>query len=437
MINLKKMRKFGFGLLAASTVAMLGACGQSPTDSGDVVTIEYWHVNSDAFGGAAVEWIIDTFNELHNDIQVVGRFNAGMYTGLMSNLTAEVAAGGNPSVVQVGWAMMEYFESTFPFVTPQELIENFASEDDQDWLERNFLPNVLELAESRSGIQLGLPYAISTPVMFINQDLLREAGLPEEGPQTWPEVAEFARQIRETTGRFGLYMQEPNDSWATQALIESNGARVVDYVNGQLMAAFASAEGIEAWELYASLVEDGSALHITWEEGINAFAAGEVGMLFTTIARRAHLQETAEFDITATPAPTWPGNPRRIPAGGALIGVMAQTEAEQRASWEFLRFLYSFEAVAQWVKGTGFMPQIVGVEQEHEGLRNFLAENDMMQASLNQMDSTVNWVAFPGDDGILIEQMMLDMRDRILGGHVGVEEALTTTQDEINAILGN
>lgn len=435
------MKKFKKSFLLIPTLLgsafLFAGCGNNTAqaDEENVTTIEYWHVNSDAFGGAAVEWIIDTFNEQNPHINVVGRFNADMYSGLMSNLQAEVAAGRYPAVVQVGWAMMDHFEANFPFTQPQELIERFGTDEDQDWLDRNFLPNVLELAETRNGNQIGLPYAISTPVMFLNVDLLREAGLPEEGPETWLEVADFARTIREETGRFGLYIQEPADSWATQALIESNGARVVTYDDGSLEATFASPEGIEAWELYADLIADEAALHISWDEGVNAFASGEVGMLFTTIARRAHVQDTAAFEVTATPAPTWPGNPRRIPAGGAAIGVMAQTDAELEASWEFLRFLYSFDSVAQWVMGTGFMPPIVDVSEEHAELAAFLAENEMMHASLNQMDSIVNWVSFPGNNGLRIEQMLLDMRDRILGGHQDVEEALTSTQNEINSLL--
>ena len=440
MKNLK-LRKVFFFLLVISSGLIVTACGGNGGGSGsgddsDVVVIEYWHVNSDAFGGAAVEWIIDAFNEEYaGQFEVVGRFNADMYGGLMSNLQAEVAAGRHPAVVQVGWALMDHFEANFNYTTPEELIERFGTEEDQDFLERMFLPNVLELAETRGGTQLGLPWAISTPVLFINQDILREAGLPEEGPETWHEVAEFARQIRDETSAFGIYIQEPADSWATQALMESNGARIIeDAGDGNIQATFASPEGIEAYQLYADLVADGSALHISWDEGVNAFVAGEIGMLYTTIARRAVIQEGADFDVTATPSPTWPGNERRIPAGGAMHGVLAQTDEQLEAAWAFLRFVYSYEAVAEWVMGTGFMPSIVGVA-ESDYLSGFLAENEMMQASLNQMDATVNWVSFPGDNGLRIEQMLLDMRDRILGGHQEVEEALRETQDAINAIL--
>ena len=114
--------------------------------------------------------------------------------------------------------------------------------------------------------QVGIPYSLSTPVLYINKDILREAGLPESGPETWEQVQEFAKVIKEKTGKYGFYMQEPADFWAQQAVIESNGGKMLTEVN-EFQATFASEEGIEAMELYSDMVKDGSALHISFEEG--------------------------------------------------------------------------------------------------------------------------------------------------------------------------
>ena len=398
------------------------------------IRIEYWNVNSEVFGGPSVDRLINEFNSMQDRIEVVSRFNPNMYRGLMSNLQAEVAAGRFPAVVQVGWAMIDYFHANFPYTPPQVAIDRYFPED-ANFLAENFLPNILALAEARDGTQVGLPYAISTPVMFINRDLLRAAGLDENGPQTWHEVDAFARQIRERTGRFGLYVQEPADSWGTQAILESNGARFLVYKDGRPQAAFACEEGIEAYTLYANLVRDGVALHISWDDGVNAFGAGEIGMMYTTIARRHQLQTMATFDLAATASPTWGDKPRRVPAGGALLAILAQTPAERAAAWEFLRFMYSQSSIAEWVIGTGFIPPTTRVSEENERLRNFLAENEMMVPAIEQLEGVVQWAAFPGDAGLRAEQMMIDKRERILGGHQGVREALIQAQNEINAIL--
>jgi len=425
-------------LFVIFTMVALTACseegGNGAGGSSERVVIEYWHVNSEVFGGPAVETMIEQFNASQDRIEVVGRFNADMYRGLISNLQAEVAAGRHPAIVQVGWAMIDYFDANFPHTEPQAVIDAHFPED-ATFIADNFLPSMLGLANTRDGRLIGLPYAVSTPVMFINRDLLIEAGLDENGPQTWEEVNEFARQIHEVTGRFGLYIQEPADSWATQALLESNGARILEYNNGRFETNFATPEGIEAFEMYADLVLDGAALHIGWDDGVNAFAAGEVGMLFTTIARRQQLQNTAEFDLFATMAPVWEGTPRRIPAGGCMVSILAQTPEEQAAAWEFMRFLYSHESVAEWTMGTGFIPPTIGAVSGSERLQVFLEENDMMTPAIEQLSGVVPWAAFPGDAGLQAEQLMIDKREQILGGHQGVAEALTEAQNAINAIL--
>lgn len=58
-----------------------------------------------------------------------------------------------------------------------------------------------------------------------------------------------------------------------------------------------------------------------------------------------------------------------------------------------------------------------------------------MKAAIEQMDGVVSWTSFPGDAGLQAEQLLLDMRDQILGGQVSVEDGLKNTQDQINALL--
>ena len=44
---------------------------------------------------------------------------------------------------------------------------------------------------------MGIPYSISNPVLYLNQDILKAAGLDENGPKTWEEVQTFSKIIKE------------------------------------------------------------------------------------------------------------------------------------------------------------------------------------------------------------------------------------------------
>lgn len=397
----------------------------------DKIKIEYWHVNSDKQGGKTVKELVKKFNESQDKIEVIEKFNPDMYKGLMQNLQASAATGTTPDVVQVGWAFLDYFSENFEYTEPQTLVEKFETEN-KNYLNDTFLPNVLKLAQNNEGKQVGIPYSISNPVLYINKDLLKAAGLSEEGPKTWKEVKEFSLKIKEKTGKQGLYFQQPADNWATQALLESNGAKFI--TDGK--ASFASPEGIEAYQLWADMVlVDKTCPNVSWDEGVQSFIQGDIAMLYTTIARRKQVQENANFDVTAIKSPGFEGKEVMLPAGGAMLAVTSKDEAKMEASWEFLKFLYSVENVAEWTKGTGYVPPRKGVAEDEKGLKQFLAENLMMKPAIDQMDKVVPWASFPGASGLEAEQKLLDMRDKILTGKLPVKDALEQTQNEINKLI--
>lgn len=405
------------------------------SSSGGKTVIEYWHCNAETQGGLVVDELVKQFNESNDHIQVVAKYNPDMYKGLMQNLQAEAAAGNSPALVQIGWAFLDYFSNNFSYVSPQEAIDKFDKED-ADFLQDKFLPNVLELAVNSEGSQVGIPYSLSNPVLYINKDILREAGLPEEGPATWQEVSEFAKTVKEKTGKYGFYMQEPADFWAQQGLIESSGAKMLTTnAEGKKEAAFATEDGIEAMQLMADMVKDQTALHISWEEGCQSFIDGNCAMLYTTIARRASVQKGAQFDVATVKSPLWNDKERMVPAGGCFLAITAQGDDQVKAAWEFEKFLYSVESMAAWTEGTGYVPPRKDVAGAENGLKTFLAENKMMNAAIEQMDGVVPWTAFPGDAGLQAEQMLLDMRDQILGGQVTAEQGMKATQDAINQLL--
>ena len=283
--------RFAAMILTGAMAAAMAVPAVSYAGDTDKIKIEYWHCNSEEQGGKTVDELVQKFNESNDHIEVTAKYNPDMYKGLMQNLQAEAATGNYPAVVQIGWAFLDYFSNNFSYTSPQDAIDKFDSED-STFLSDNFLPNVLNLAVNSKGDQVGIPYSLSNPVLYINKDLLKEAGVSEDGPATWEEVAQFAKAVKEKTGKYGFYMQEPADFWAQQALIESNGASMLTKdADGKAQASFASDEGAEAMQLVADMVKDGSALHVGWDEGCQSFIDGNCAMLYTTIARRASVQE--------------------------------------------------------------------------------------------------------------------------------------------------
>ena len=75
------------------------------------------------------------------------------------------------------------------------------------------------------------------------------------------------------------------------------------------------------------------------------------------------------------------------------------------------------------------------VAEAEEGLKSYIAENKKIPAPKTQMDGVVSWTSIPVDAGLQAEQLLLDVRDRILSGSISAREGLTETQTKINALL--
>ena len=426
--------------LACVGALALGAigCGNSSSQTAKTTgktTIEYWHVNAESFGGQTVKQLVDQFNKENPDIEVVAKYNPDMYKGLTQNLQASMASGKNPDVVQMGYSYLNYAGDNLKYVDIQDLINKQAPED-KTYLQDNFLPNILNLATTDGGKQIGLPYSMSVPVLYYNPDLFKQAGLdPNQPPKTWQEVTEYAKTIKEKTNTVGFFMQEYADNWAQQALIESNGGQMLTKKDGKTVAAFDSPEAAQAYQVLADMVKDGSGLHATNEEAFQAFLSGKLAMVCTTIGKRENFEKSAKFTVMATQFPTFGDKPRKVPAGGNLLMVFSQSPEKQKAAWRFVKFLESPAALAVWTKGTGYMPPRKGVTEDPNGLKDFVAQNKNMQAAMAQTPSIVKWASFPGANSLQAEQALIDVRDVILSGKQAASAALSEAAAKVNALL--
>lgn len=404
--------------------------------SNEKVKIEYWNINSERLGASTVDDLVNGFNESQDKYEVVNRYIPGEYEGLIANLQAEVAAGNAPAVIQLGWQNLNYYANNFPYASPTEIVANYFPED-ETFLEDNFLPNVLDLATNSEGVLIGMPYSLSTPLIYYNADIYEEAGLDKNvGPVSWEEVIEFSKQIKDETGKYGLYTREGGDNWTQQAIMESNGATMMEEKDGKTVATFASEEGIEAFQKYADMVlVDKTCLHATWDEGVQAFLNGEVAMLHGTSGYVNTVQSSAGFDVRSVPSPYWEGHQASAPAGGNMLAIPTQNPEEQKAAWEFIKYLVSIEGMAMWTEGTGYIPTRDGVLEAEEGLKAFVEENELFRPAVEQLVNVSPWASFPGDSGVEAEQILVNTREEILSGSVDARTGLTEAQEKINDLL--
>ncbi len=438
--------------ICIALVLGLAACGGSsaPAPSGTpsgggngssaqewpATTIEYWHINSETQGGPAVERLIEKFNQTNGkNITVIGKFTSNAYQGVAENLQAALAISEYPGVVQVGWNYLNYFAENFPqFTSPIEIIEKYAPQD-AGFLESKLLDNIRDLSISAQGVMLGLPYATSTPVMFINADLFKQAGLdPDNPPRTLKEAIAAGQQIKDKTGNEGFYIEVIANTYALNPLMLSTGAEMYEIKDGKPVATFYTPQVVDVFTTWQNGFKTGACTNIGSEEALGAFASGKIGMLIATVGKSAYMQESCKFDLRTAAYPT-SGDHYSLCVGGNMLVCVAGEEDKIRASWEFMKFLYEDESMTEWVLGTGYLPTTKTAVENSEKLKTYLAENALIQPAINTFGNAVAWTSWPGPNGLQVDQVLIDMRDAIISNNADPNATIKKAQDDINALL--
>ena len=386
------MKKF-FAMLLA--VVMLASCA-SFAMADEPTTITVWHRWSGS-NEAFLNEVLDAFQAEHPEVKIEVSAKAGEYFELLQSMIAATE------------------------MDPVPVKDLAPSEEAYNAVTGKFLDTTLALGQW-DGVQVGLPIACSTMVMYVNMDIFAEAGLTEADiPQTWEQLEEVCKIIKEKTSHSGTGIQLP-DNWGDQALIFSAGGELlsadkehVDFTN----------EGIvKAISMWQRLYNEGYIPLCTNNELYSNFTAGDVAMYFTSVMSLATLREYCAFNMDVCPVPAFEGHQKQLPVGGAAMISFSKDEAKKAAVWSFLDY-FANEGVKTFVK-TGYLnPTTTEVEVV-----------DGQEAAYAQMDSVRPWECWPGGSaGLEIDSMWISTRTDIIQNNMDVVETLSNLADECNALL--
>lgn len=426
---------FTIAVLAITTVG-LPATGQPETAaSTEPVEVTFMHV----FGGArgeAIGRVVDAFNASQDEIVVTHENVPGWYGGLLERLQQLAVARQLPEVAIMGLSSSNYMREGLSIVSAEEYI------DRDGYSTSDFIPEMLELAQdSQTGEQYALPYAISTPLIYVNKDLMREAGIDaSEAPDSWEELREWARIAHEThEDAHGIAFQLDYDTWQFQQLLESFGGEMADVESQEIL--FNREAGRRVMDMWTGMMhDDGSWPNISGGEAADNFINGSLAMIVATTGNLARFNEAANFDLGILLLPEYDDmqrrNQRRIPAGGSNIYIMPTTPEKQDAAWEFIQFALSPESTKVIVEELGYMSPRQSLLGESGLLTDFVAANPQALRSYEQIDDLVGWYNWPGTTGARITQAMLDNFYAAFNQEQSGHEALDNAAAEAERILG-
>ena len=334
-------------LLLGATFLALGATG-APAQEVEL-TFRYAYENVDEIRAG-----LDVFEEQNPGISVTLERIA--FKDARDQFIREAATGGGPDVLHLAFVWIKDLGAAEACMQLNELIEQQGiGEVGFD----DFIATDLVFGEDDESIY-GVPFATDTWAMVYNTDVMAEAGI-EQVPQTWDELLEASRKVKQNTDKVGFGFaagaSSANTIWflANFNWWSDGGSLVVDDGQGGYEVGISPEQVAEVIEYFDTYLKEG--LTTEGSLGLDNWAAPEVLEpmirgeqfaavlpVFTAVQMFDDWRERnpgKDLPFTTAMTPHGSGEPTTH-LGGQSLCVNANTEHPEEA-WKLMQWLNSWE----------------------------------------------------------------------------------------------
>jgi multiple sugar transport system substrate-binding protein len=399
----------------------------------DVTITFYNYLLGNAAIGKGAQTLIDEFEASHPHIHIEPV--SVPVTELIGRVQADVATGTPPDIAQLAFKAMDIVVNGFGATA----LEDIVSEEEWKQNFEGFSPKGLDLGKY-DGKTYGLPFTFSTPVLFYNADLLRQAGLDAENPPaTWEEVTKAALQIKEKTGIEGFHyggLSPSSGDWIIQSLIASNGGSVISSDRKTLQ--FDSEQSIQAIQMWRGLVDSGAHDKLNDNEAIEAMTQGKLGMFVYTSAVQSTLLKGAEaggWELQAAELPAFQGKETKPMNSGSALFILSQDEEKKKAAWEFMKFVTSERGYSIITSEIGYLPLRTSILDDPKHLKDWAAKNPLIQPNIRQLERLTPAVAFPGQNFGQISTILMNAIQKSVMTNADVAKVMQAAQKEAQQLM--
>ncbi|SOC52706.1 sn-glycerol 3-phosphate transport system substrate-binding protein [Blastococcus aggregatus] len=367
------------GAAAIAALTLTGCAGTGSADdagaSGDgpVETLTFWSNHPGESKEVETE-LLEAF-EAETGIEVNLVTAGKSYEEVAQKFNAALSGGELPDVVVASDVTWFNFALT-DAITPMDELWEAGDVDSEGYVDS------LREDYAFEGEHYALPYARSTPLFYYNKAMWSAAGLPDRGPATWDEWAEWAPKLAAANAGIAP-MVLPDGSnyldWYFQGMVWTFGGSYSD----EWDMTFTSDETIEAGTF---LQDQYRQEHIAVSnDANNQFGAGQAAALMQSTGSLKGLTSAAQFDIGTA---FLPGPPPGCPTGGAGLAIPERISDERKeAALQLIEFLTSTDNTVTFSQATGYMP-VQKDAVDHPDMKPFLDSNPNFRTALEQLDVT-------------------------------------------------
>ncbi len=380
--------------------------------------------------------LIDQFNRSQNDVAVTAVYT-GAYDDTNLKTRAAIQAGRPPAAVLMSANFIREYVINDEAIDLGPLIAKDGQTPEK--FIAQFWPAVRTNA-TENGHVYGAPFHNSTPILYYNTDMFKEAGLnPEKPPATWQDLVDAAKKLTKSDGktmtRSGIVIPSNYDSlgWVVSGLAMSNGG---DYYNrgwgGEVY--YNTASTIGAVQFLDDLVHK----HHVMPDGVtdagvasNAFFAGRTAMMIQSTGALGFIRDNMKLPFKVAFIPRALRN--AVPIGGAsLLIPKGNTPAREAAAWKLIKYLTSPEINGGWSRFTGyFAPRMAAYDLPE--MKAYLAQNPDAKVAVDQLAYAQPWFATFNTVGV--RKALEDQVQAVLSGKVKPADAMVNAQKAADALL--
>jgi multiple sugar transport system substrate-binding protein len=411
-----------------AAVALCAAASIMPAHA--EVTLDVLYTTPGTFNALHRE-LAKRFTELHPDIKIKFRNPVAGYEEAAQQILRDQLTGHPPDVAFNGINQVPLFVDRGLGVPLDAFIEK-----DGGVAKLGYYPTLAALGKWK-GKTYGVPFAVSTPILYVNADLVTKAGGKVDAlPRSWPELITFGKSVESAAGAgvTGLYFQwEQTGNWLVQSLVTSKGGRMLKADGCGI--AFNDDAGLWALKTFESFGKSGMP-NLALGQARQSFVAGSIAILAdsTSYVAAAERQIGGRFEFKTVPFPL-PGPNGRLPAGGNVAMVFATDPLRQQAAWEYVKFVTGPVGQTEMVKLTGYMPANEIAVKEPELLGGFYDKSPNHRTSISQLPLLTEWVSFPGDNSLKIIEVIKAHTEGLVTVRRTADEAMPAMVKEVGALM--
>jgi multiple sugar transport system substrate-binding protein len=385
--------------LGATADAQISVFPTVPANEQVSITLASYLPTIGTSGTTELNKLISGFEAAHPNIHVTSQPETNS-AAIAATVQQDEVSGSTPDVLQDAFNDLKFTTSQLGAIDLTKVVgaQNVAAAFGGP---NPFVPAVTKLAQVNGDVY-GIPWTLSTPILFYNSSLFAKAGISaSEDPTSWAQVQSDAQKIKSATAADGLANGclgnfAGGTDWCLQAIIDSDGGSVMNAP--QTALTFNSPQTVAALTTMQGLAKSGLMVNLSSTQAIQEWGSGKLAMVLDTSALASTLLAAAgtNFTIKAVPLPGF-GTKAPVPTNsGSALFMLSKSKVKQEADWELMQYLTTAASETSITENIGYPPLRTDVATNPKYLASYSKTNQFLAPNVAQLPHLKPWIAYPG-----------------------------------------